>query len=198
MQEHIEDQTPEVNCDSILIAEYSYIVQTIQYTNEDRARASSYYFLVAGSVIAAILGLQSDFVNSRNIYVILSLLFCVLAAYGILIQLHLIKLRLAWFDSITAMNQIKNYYLKYSKADNLQDAFRWNSNIMPEVNKFNSISFILVLQIAFFGSTSLSMSCLFLGLFWEMWWLTIAIVIGVVFFFAQAFLYRRTLIKAKI
>src|SRR5512135_2559792 len=105
-----EKTEPDLKPDSILNAEFSYIVQTAFQANEDRARVTSFYLVSVGSFIAAILGTQLLADPKPVVYWSFSALFLFLAVLAVMTILQLVRLRRAWYESILAMNQIKDFY----------------------------------------------------------------------------------------
>ena len=55
----------QVELDEVLAAEFSYIADTANQANEDRARVSSFYLIAVGSLVAALFGTQ--FFNSNSL-----------------------------------------------------------------------------------------------------------------------------------
>ncbi|RPH57340.1 MAG: hypothetical protein EHM81_11730, partial [Chloroflexi bacterium] len=105
------DMSTKLDPDQILIAEYNYIAQTAFQSNEDRARVASFYLVSFSSFIAAILTYQFNIAPGQQGWVRWGFagLFSALTLLGLLTLLQLARLRSAWFDSIQAMNRIKDY-----------------------------------------------------------------------------------------
>jgi hypothetical protein len=122
----------KLNSDEILIAEFEYISHTAFQANEDRVRVSSFYLVAVGSVIAALFSAQylQDKFDPRIINILFSVLFFILTALGTTTILQLVRLRVAWFESAAAMNQIKEYFIKKDKE--IGDAFKWRTINLPE------------------------------------------------------------------
>ena len=100
--------------------------------NEDRARVSSFYVVTVGSLIVAILSTQ--FINVPSHFGLpgFCYLFLFLALMGILTLLQLARLRRAWYESITAMNQIKDFYIQRNPGFDLEKAFAWRTATIPQ------------------------------------------------------------------
>jgi hypothetical protein len=180
----------------ILIAEYNYVAQTAFQSNEDRARVASFYLVSFSSFIAAILTYQFNISLTRQELVNwgFAVLFLALTGMGLLTLLQLARLRVAWFESVRAMNQIKEYYIAHNKG--LEKAFAWRNTSAPTKFKFNSVGFMLVVQVAMLGSTSLGTAVFFAvlainGLFS----LLPAFGTGIAFFFIQVWVYRQAIGK---
>ncbi|MBE0680992.1 MAG: hypothetical protein IH589_03685 [Anaerolineales bacterium] len=131
----------------ILTAEFNYIAATATQANEDRARAASFYLISVGSLVAALFSTQlienSDTPTFRLLF---SGLFLILTFLGTTTILQLARLRLAWYESMLAMNQIKEYAIEKDKG--LQNAFRWKKTTAPPLYKTDSISFQQTLEVA--------------------------------------------------
>ena len=190
-----EKPKPDLKPDQILIAEYGYIVQTAFQANEDRAWVTSFYLVSVGSFIAAILSTQPGANPQPAVYWSFAGLFLFLAALAVTTILQLVRLRHSWYESVLAMNQIKDFYARHVATPNLEDAFRWKTATIPPQGRTNSLSFYLVLEVGLFGSASFGASWFFalLGFGWTSW--IPAIVLGALFFAGEIYLYRRLLNK---
>jgi len=136
--------------DDILIAEYEYIADTAQQANEDRSRVASFYLVSVGSIVAAILGTQFAKDNLKSVSVAFSILFFVLTLLGALTIAQLARLRAAWHESIQAMNQIKDFYIK--KFPDTEPAFKWRIRSIPPTDKPYSIANLIALEVALLGA----------------------------------------------
>ena len=136
--------------DEILMAEYEYIASTAHDANEDRSRVASFYFVSVGSIVAAILGTQFAKDNLKSVSVAFSILFFVLTLLGTLTIAQLARLRAAWHESIEAMNQIKDFYIK--KFPDTEPAFKWRIKTIPPTDKPFSIANLIALEVALLGA----------------------------------------------
>ncbi len=188
-----EKTRPDLKPDPILTAEFSYIVQSAFQANEDRARVTSFYLVSVGTFIAAILGTQLLSDPRPVVYWSFGALFLFLAVLAVLTILQLVRLRRAWYESILAMNQIKDFYARNVTRLNLVDAFRWQINSMPKMNKPNSLSFYLAIEVGLFGAAAFGAAYFFtlLGFGWISW--GPALLVGAAFLAGELFLYRRLL-----
>jgi hypothetical protein len=132
----------------ILIAEFEYIASTATQANEDRARVSSFYLIAVGSLVAALFSTQilDEKFNMQMLNTLLGGLFLILTMLGTLTITQLARLRGAWFESMLAMNQIKEYVI--SRDKDLKKAFRWRTNTAPPVYKMDSISYQQTFEVA--------------------------------------------------
>lgn len=132
----------------ILIAEYEYIANSALQANEDRARVASFYLVAVGSLVAALFSAQLFNMNEAFIELnfVYSGLFLMLTILGGLTVIQLARLRAAWYESMTALNQIKEYFI--SKDKGLAKAFRWRESSMPLLYKRNSLSYQQTIEVA--------------------------------------------------
>jgi hypothetical protein len=188
-----ETPKPSIKPDQILIAEFNYISQVAFQANEDRARVTSFYLISVGSFIAAILSTQILANPQPVVYWGFAGLFLFLALLAVTTILQLIRLRRSWYDCIRALNHIKNFYTRNVKTVDLKDAFHWKVDSLPTINKANSLSFYLVMEVGLFGSASLGAAYYFalLGLGWVSW--GPALLLGGGYFVGVVYFYRRLL-----
>lgn len=150
----------ELNYDSILQAEFNYIAQTVFQNREDRANTTTFYLAAIGSFIAAIL--SADF-NEHYINLAFAFLFALLGLIGFRTLMELAQLRRAWFESVLAMNSIKQYYLNTRPDDEqFQLAFRWKFEQRPAGYKPFSISSLLAYQTTLLASGCFAITTYFL------------------------------------
>lgn len=149
--------------DEILTAEFNYIAQTATQANEDRARIAALYFVTVGTLIAAIFGASIapiEETTQTSIRLAFFLVFLALSAHSLLTILQLVRLRLAWIESVRAMCDIKLFYEKEIATLDIAPAFRWDADTIPPPLKLDSISAILALQVALLGGLAFG-SCIF-------------------------------------
>jgi hypothetical protein len=185
--------------EALMLAELDYIKQTAFQANEDRARVTSFYLVAVGSLVAALFSTQ--FFNERFdpqfVALAFSGLFFVLTLLGTLTTLQLSRLRAAWYDSILAMNQLKEHWLRLSKDKGLRKAFRWDMSTLPLKYKLNSISHYQTLEVALLSGITFGASVFFFqrGVRYDCsacnW--AYAISFGVLAFVFQLWTYKRNL-----
>src|SRR5690349_19284791 len=148
----------------LLIAEYKYIAQTAFQTDEDRTRVASFYMITFGSFIAALVTYQLNLASEQQAWVPWGFagLFLALAVMGLLTVLQLARLRHAWFESLQAMDQIREYYIANFKG--LEKAFAWRAGSAPQKFKPGSVGFMLALQVAILGGAALGAAVFFVTL----------------------------------
>ncbi len=140
---------PALNPDDILTAEYEYIASTVFQANEDRSRVASFYFVSVGSIIAAILGTQFAADNLKSVSAAFSILFFFLTMLGALTIAQLARLRAAWHESVQAMNQLKDFYIKHHPE--IKPAFKWRGQTIPPTDKPFSIANLIAAEVALLG-----------------------------------------------
>lgn len=183
----------------ILAEEFEYIASTANQANEDRARVASFYLVAVGSLVAALFSTQ--LFETRDDHQTMSLLFSglflTLTLLGTLTVAQLARLRAAWYESMTALNQIKEYAV--AKDKDLARAFRWRGGTMPALYKVNSLSYQQTLEVALLSGLTFGAAIHFLqvGIRYHCaacnWAYTIA---GALFGFTfQLFLYKQILLK---
>jgi hypothetical protein len=132
----------------LLIAQFNYIADNVFQANEDRARVSSYYFVTAAAVVAAILGTN---LQDGSIWLDLGLmlLFMVLSFIGYFTVLQLARLRIAWRDSAEAMNRVVKYYIDHSTDSQVEQDLVWfrRDKQLPTQGRVESVSFLLALSV---------------------------------------------------
>jgi uncharacterized membrane protein len=183
----------------ILIAEYEYIANSASQANEDRARVASFYLVAVGSLVAALFSTQIFDITSNfsTLSFLFSGLFLVLTILGALTVIQLARLRSAWYESMTALNQIKEYAI--SKDKDLAKAFRWRSQTMPPLYKPNSVSYQQTVEVAILSGLMLGAAIYFFLIGIENQCITcnLAFTAGgtIVGFFLQLVIYKRFLLN---
>lgn len=185
-----------VELDELLAAEFDYIAQTAIQANEDRARVSSFYLIAVGSLVAAMFGTQffDPGFFSRTIDLMFSGLFILLTLLGTSTIMQLARLRVAWYESAMAMNQLKDYMLSENKG--LAKAIRWKTGTLPPKFKRDSVSYYQALEAALISGLTLGASAFFaqqaffvIGL---LHWI-IAALLGSLTVYFQLLIYQQTI-----
>lgn len=175
----------DLDPNSILIAEYQYIAQTAFQANEDRSRVSTFYLVSVASFIAAVFTTLDDGVVQTNFIWAFFFLFAGLSLYGLFTLLQLARLRNAWYESVGAMNRIKDYYIQHPGLPDLEAAFAWRGRSMPPKLKLTSVTFLSALQIAVLACIMAGTAAAYWALAMEIAWLPVAAGIGLAFFIMQ-------------
>lgn len=154
--------SPLIELDELLAAEYDYISQTAIQANEDRARVSSFYLIAVGSLVAALLSTQLLDPNrlEQSIKLMFSGLFIMLTLLGMSTVMQLAQLRSAWYESVRAMNQLKDFAVNQSPE--LANAFRWRTSTIPSKYKKGSVSYYQALEVSLIGGLMAGAALFFL------------------------------------
>ena len=190
------ENKPTVSAQEILTAEFEYIAHTATQANDDRSSVVSFFIIAVGSPLAAFFGTDIAQVPDLTAFALFTGLFLILAVLGTTTILQLARLRGAWYESMLAMNHMKEFLIKNSDAD-ISGAFRWTLSTAPARFKPNSVSFYQALEVAilagllfgafvFFLLHSLNMPSEF-----AIW--LISAILGLIFASFQIYLYRRML-----
>lgn len=188
-----------LSSEELMLAELNYISQTAFQANEDRARVTSFYLVAVGSLVAALFSTQffNEKFDPQLTALAFSGLFFVLTLLGTLTTLQLSRLRAAWYDSMLAMDQLKEHWLRQSHDKALKNAFRWDMSTLPPKYKLNSVSHYQTLEVALLSGITFGASVFFLqrGVRYDCfacnWAYTISL--GVLAFVFQLWIYKRNL-----
>lgn len=181
------------------MAEYEYIANSAIQANEDRARVASFYLVAVGSLVAALFSTQIFDTNANftTLSFLFSGLFLVLTLLGGLTVIQLARLRAAWYESMRALNQIKEYAI--SKDKDIAKAFRWRNQSMPPLYKINSVSYQQTIEVAILSGLTFGAAIYFfqIGVGYYCtpcnWAYTVS---GTIFgFIAQLYIYKRFLLN---
>jgi F0F1-type ATP synthase assembly protein I len=187
-----------VELDELLAAEFDYIAQTAIQANEDRARVSSFYLIAVGSLVAAMFGTQLFDPNffTQTVSLMFSGLFVLLTLLGTSTVMQLARLRGAWYESVLAMNQLKEYMM--NENESLVRAFRWTAHTLPAKYKRGSVSYYQALEVALisglmFGAAAFFAQQAFFSTGWLHW--IIAALLGFLMVYIQLAFYKRVIIQ---
>ncbi len=146
----------------ILVAEFNYIAQSAFQANEDRARVSQFFFVTFGTLIAALLTTQLENIDQGQLYTAFTVVFILLAIFGVLTLYHLARLRQAWREAAFAMNQIKDQASR--RSPELAGYFRWNTATVPPAFKARSVGFLLAVLVSLLSGLAIGAAVAFFGL----------------------------------
>ena len=182
--------------DELLAAEYDYIAQTASQAHEDRARVSSFYLIAVGSLVAALFSTQLFEPDSftQTVKIMFGGLFILLTLLGTSTIMQLARLRAAWFESMQAMNQLKEFMVSQNKE--LARAFLWTNSSMPSKYKTNSVSYYQAVEVALisalmFGAAIFFLQQAFFTISLISW--IISILSGALTIYIQLIIYKRAL-----
>lgn len=144
----------------LLDSEFSYIQGTITQTIEDRYKLLSFYIGIGSTIATVLVGAitlsQGSFDVIRQLSI--SALALVMWGVGILFTLMFVRLRQAWYSSVTSLNQIKEYISDRS-INNISAALRWKNETLPRIDKLGNIHFYSVVIINIVSGIFLSIFC---------------------------------------
>jgi membrane protein YdbS with pleckstrin-like domain len=151
---------PQLDPEEILELEFEYAQSTAEQAQDDRATIMNLYLLLVGGVGSILVGFGQarGAEMPRDVYVVV---FALLGVIGFFILMKLVRLRQAWYDSVLAMNQIKDFYLQ--KFPELEKAFRWRTKTIPPPGKLWTITFNLALLVAIIDSVALGIAVYLTG-----------------------------------
>ncbi len=148
------------NPNDLFAVEYEYIANTVFQANEDRSRIASFYFISVGSIVAAILGTQFATDKLKGVSIAFSVLFIFLTILGALTLAQLARLRAAWHESVQAMNQLKDFYIK--RHPDIEPAFKWHGGTIPPTNKPFSIANLIAVEVTLLGAVTMAVAIYFI------------------------------------
>lgn len=189
-------KSPPLDFDELLAAEYDYIAQTASQAHEDRARVSSFYLIAVGSLVAALFSTQLFEPDSftQTVKIMFGGLFLLLTLLGTSTIMQLARLRAAWFESMQAMNQLKEFMVSQNKE--LANAFLWTNSSLPSKYKTNSVSYYQAVEVALisalmFGAAIFFLQQAFFTISLISW--IISILSGTLTIYTQLIIYKRSL-----
>ncbi|HEU0297738.1 MAG TPA: hypothetical protein VFR47_33660, partial [Anaerolineales bacterium] len=103
------DNKPSISAEEILTAEFEYIAQTASQANDDRSSVVSFFIIAVGTPLAAFFSTDRANVPDPTANVLFTGLFLILAVLGTATILQLARLRGAWYESMLAMNHMKEF-----------------------------------------------------------------------------------------
>ena len=187
---------PSLDFDELLAAEYDYIAQTASQAHEDRARVSSFYLIAVGSLVAALFSTQLFEPDSftQTVKIMFGGLFILLTLLGTTTIMQLARLRGAWFESMQAMNQLKEFMV--SQNNELAKAFLWTNDSLPSKFKTDSVSYYQAVEVALisalmFGAAIFFLQQAFFTISLISW--IISILSGALTIYTQLIIYKRLL-----
>ena len=121
-------------------------------------------------------------------------LFILLTLLGTSTIMQLARLRAAWYESMLAMNQLKDYMMSENKS--LVKAFRWKTSTLPPKYKTNSVSYYQAIEVALisglmFGAAVFFLQQAFFSIGLLHW--IIAVLGGGLTIYLQLRIYKRTI-----
>jgi len=185
-----------VELDDLLAAEFDYIAQTASQAHEDRARVSSFYLIAVGSLIATLFSAQFFELQffTQMVKIIFGGLFVMLTLLGTSTIAQLAILRSAWYESMMAMNQIKDFAMDQNPE--LVKAFRWKTSTLPSKYKTGSIAYFQTLEVALISGLMFGVAAFFLQQAFfsvNIWNWIVSAALGGLTVYIQLVVYKRAL-----
>lgn len=149
------EDSPSLNLENILLAEFNYASTTAYQAMEDRARTFNLYLLIFGvlaSGLGALYQLGNKLGPNTDLYAIALLIAS--GIMGVTFFVTLVRFRQAARNSTIAMNVIKEYYIKHfaSTVPDIEDAFYWRMRSIPAGEKLRNAAFMIASTVAMLGS----------------------------------------------
>jgi hypothetical protein len=138
----------------LLLKEFDYIKETAAQAMNDRHTIVNYFIIISGAFITIIgsrfFGSTAIFTDTKYISIITGASL-VINFIGWVYFMHLIRLRQAWCDSATAMNQIKEFFVINGRVpdDIARSAFLWDIKTLPKAGKKSNVSYYSTMLISF-------------------------------------------------
>jgi hypothetical protein len=189
-----------LKAENMLLEEFNYASLTAYQAMEDRARISSFYYLLLGVLASGLAATYqfSERVHAIPLFIIVALLL-VAAIVSVTFFITIIRLRQAYRESVLCMNVIKEFYIQQFKQQMpaLEHAFRWRLKTIPLGERIGSVTFMFGYLNALIGSLCLA-GAVFIGTEQPFSEPGASILAGMAFVIAMLlhiFYYRRALSK---
>jgi|GEM_PF-5358618 len=174
MKQTKSEQTKEstscnIDPNPILSQEFNFAKSMLLYTCQER-RHIVHSFIIFVTILLSAIGLflhfsQQNYIVDQTTWriIIFSLLFlaCIV---GLINLLKIIRLRIDWWDCLSTMNNIKDYYNDIVPECHIKDrAFQWSTErfLHLKLQKSDSLFFYSSLTVIFVGAIALSAALLF-------------------------------------
>jgi hypothetical protein len=186
--------------ENMLLEEFNYVSVTAYQAMEDRARISSFYYLLLGVLASGLAAIYQLGGGTHNVPLsLVTTLLLIGALISISFFVTLIRLRQAYKESLLTMNVIKEYYIDQFKHQmpTIQHAFRWRLTTMPKGERIGSVTFMIAALNAIIGSLCLA-GAVFIILEQPLTGPGAFVLAGVIFFIAvlvHIYYYRKELSK---
>src|SRR6266487_4866541 len=134
-----------LKAEHMLLEEFNYASLTAYQAMEDRARISSFYYLLLG-VLASGLAAIYQFSNGAHAipqFIVVTLLL-IAAIVSVTFFITIIRLRQAYRESVLCMNVMKEFYIQQFKQQmpTIEHAFRWRLRTIPLGERIGSVTFM--------------------------------------------------------
>ena len=186
--------------ENMLLEEFNYVSVTAYQAMEDRARISSFYYLLLGVLATVLAAIYQFSGGTRNIPLsLVTILLIIGALISISFFVTLIRLRQAYKESLITMNVIKEFYIDEFKQQmpKIEKAFRWRLATIPKGERIGSVTFMIAALNVIIGSLCLAGAVYFiteipLSVTWAS---TLAGVVFIIVVLVHTYYYRKSLSK---
>jgi len=145
--------------ENMLLEEFNYVSVTAYQAMEDRARISSFYYLLLGVLASGLAAVYQFGGGTHNVPLpLVTTLLFIGALISISFFVTLIRMRQAYKESLLTMNVIKEFYIDQFKHQmpTIHHAFRWRLATMPKGERIGSVTFMIASLNAIIGSLCLA------------------------------------------
>ena len=186
--------------ENMLLEEFNYASLTAYQAMEDRARITSFYYLLLGVLASGLAAIYQFSKGAHAIpqFIVVTLLL-IAAIVSVTFFITIIRLRQAYRESVLCMNVIKEFYIQQFKQQMpaIERAFRWRLRTIPLGERIGSVTFMFGYLNALIGSLCLA-GAVFIGTEQPFSEPGASILAGMAFVIAMLlhiFYYRRALSK---
>ena len=145
--------------ENMRIEEFKYAGVTAFQAMEDRARISSFYYILVGVLASGLAAIYQLGGGTHNVPLFLvATLLIVGTLISICFFVTLIRLRQPYKESLISMNVIKEFYIEQYKQQMpaIEQAFQWRLHTMPKGERIGSVTFMIASLNAIIGSLCLA------------------------------------------
>jgi hypothetical protein len=146
----------------IILKEFDYARETASQAMSDRHSLVNFFLIITGVTVSA----ASAWVIRENTGLgesqrfLLETVCLIFNTIGWIYFIKIIRLRQAWHESATAMNQIKAFFIQHCNVqpEISVTAFRWQKHTLPKPGKKSTVFYYSALLIAFISSIALTIA----------------------------------------
>jgi hypothetical protein len=176
-QTHSKEQEQSQDIDAFLIEEYKHASQYSQNTQRDRTVTSNLYILMLGALSYAFVLIHTGKPDiDANLFTIGLLLFYSLVNFFCFA--HFVTLGVNFRDSISRMDEIRQYYINLSKSDAIKKIYAVDREfISPRRLRPTNAAFCIwftILELASFAATGV-----LLNTYWHLPIVLLTIILSV-------------------
>ncbi len=161
---HMPEGVEGIQIEKILENEYEYGSKTAEQAMEHRLTIVNFYLLIAGGVGTGVVSLAS---NNPALSVAGVPLLWLMSIVGGILFLQIVALRVAWANSVMAMNYIKEFMIVNGSplyGDALRVAFFFKPESIPATHKRGNVFYYSAFLIALLNSAAFFAGIFLLGL----------------------------------